>query len=67
VINEIVKFKHVGTGKFLSVEDDKDLVLRNTSNNLNCLFIIKSDMAQKKEIKYKDEMEENNEISVKST
>lgn len=64
VIGEVVRFKHIGTGKFLSVEDGKDLVLRNNSHSLNCLFVIKSDSSQKKEIKYKDEIEmsKNNQI-----
>jgi hypothetical protein len=57
VIGEIVKLKHIGTGKFLCVEDEKDLGLNNTSNKLSCLFIIKSDNAQKKEMKYSEEFE----------
>jgi hypothetical protein len=56
IIDEIVRFRHVGTGKYLSLADDRtELVLKNSSNSLACLFILKSDMSNKKQTKYIDE------------
>jgi len=43
----------LGTGKYLGISDDnKGLELHPNGNSLNCLFMIKSDMAQKKAPKY---------------
>ena len=47
---------HVGTGKFLALKSNKThLILQNNSNSIDTLFVIKSDMQTKKEIKYTDE------------
>ena len=39
-LEEIVRFRHVGTGKFLAISDEDNVtpVLSNTSNNLSTLF-----------------------------
>lgn len=53
ILDEVIRIRHVGTGKFLAISDDKmELELKNTSNNMSCLFVLRSDMAQKKEQKY---------------
>ena len=50
VLEEIVRFRHVGTGKFLCFnEENQGLMLNNSSNSLNCLFIVKPDNAGKKD------------------
>jgi hypothetical protein len=49
-LDEVCRFRHIGTGKYLAIcnIDESELVLINSSNSLQCLFILKSDMAQKK-------------------
>jgi hypothetical protein len=47
-LGEVYRLKHVGTGKYLSLGDDyKELILRDTANSLNTLFVFKSDMSTK--------------------
>ena len=56
ILEEIVRFRHVGTGKFLCVSDNGiDLYLSGTSNDLDTLFVLKSDMSNKNKTKYLDE------------
>lgn len=56
ILEEIVRFRHVGTGKFLAVDENGiDLTLTGSSNNLNCLFTCKSDMSNKTRTKFLDE------------
>lgn len=48
ILEEIVRFRHVGTGKFLCIGDNGiDLSLTGSSNNLDTLFLLKSDMSNK--------------------
>lgn len=55
VMEEIVRFRHVGTGKFLAIgKDDTTPILSNTSNNLSTLFKCKSEMANKQPTKFLD-------------
>jgi hypothetical protein len=43
----------VGTGKFLSISDDKlELEMKNSSSSINTLFVLKSDMTNKTNTKY---------------
>lgn len=45
ILDEVYRFRHVGTGKFLAVaENRKDLTLINTTNSLDTLFCFKSEM-----------------------
>ena len=56
ILEEIVRFRHVGTGKFLCVDENGiDLILTGSSNDLDTLFLLKSDMANKTPTKYLDE------------
>jgi hypothetical protein len=56
ILEEIIRFRHVGTGKFLCIDDnDIDLTMTGSSNNLNCLFILKSDMSNKNQTRFLDE------------
>jgi len=56
ILEEIVRFRHVGTGKFLCIgENGIDLTLTGGSNNLDCLFLMKSDMSNNKPTKFLDE------------
>ena len=53
ILDEIVRFRHVGTGKFLCIgENGIDLSLRGSSNNLDTLFTLKSDMSNRTATKY---------------
>jgi hypothetical protein len=53
ILQEIVRFRHVGTGKFLCVDDNEiDLILTGSSNDLDTLFSLKSDMSNKTPTKY---------------
>jgi hypothetical protein len=55
ILEEIVRFRHVGTGKFLAVDENGiDLTLSGSSNNLECLFTCKSDMSNKNRTKFLD-------------
>ena len=55
ILDEVYRLKHLGTGKFLAVSDDQqEIVLLNHSNSLKTLFVLKSDMNTKKEVKYLD-------------
>ena len=55
ILEEIVRFRHVGTGKFLCIGcNGIDLSLTGSSNNLETLFCLKSDMSNKKKTKYLD-------------
>jgi len=55
ILEEIVRFRHVGTGKFLCIDhNDIDLTMVGSSNNLNCLFTLKSDMSNKKPTQFLD-------------
>lgn len=55
-LNELVRLRHVSTGKFLAVgEDMQSLVLKNSSNFLSCLFVVKSDLSGKKDPVHKVE------------
>jgi hypothetical protein len=43
----------VGSGKYLAVADDKqEIILRNSSNNLNTLFVLKSEMQTKGNMRF---------------
>jgi len=54
-MEEIVRFRHVGTGKFLAIgEDGMTPILSNTSNNLSTLFKCKSEMSNKQPTKFLD-------------
>lgn len=47
-LEEVYRLKHVGTGKYLSLADDKqELVLRDMANSLSTLFVFKTDMLNK--------------------
>ena len=48
-MEEIVRFRHVGTGKFLSVSEEDGItpLLSNTSNDMSTLFKCKSEMSNK--------------------
>jgi hypothetical protein len=63
ILDEVCRLKHVATGKFLAVSQDNsmELTLVNSSNNLYCLFKLRSDMSQKKENKFGEEMEDDDE------
>jgi hypothetical protein len=54
VIDEIVKFKHVGSGKYLCLDSESKLGLRSDSTSLNCLFYIRSNQTQNKNNAYVD-------------
>lgn len=55
-LGEVYRLKHVGTGKYLSLGDNyKELILRDTANSLNTLFMFKSDMSTKTTDRYIDE------------
>jgi hypothetical protein len=54
VIDEVVKFKHVGTGKYLCLNSDSKLGLSSNSSNLSALFFIRSHKTQNKNNKYVD-------------
>lgn len=53
-LNEVVRLRHIGTGKYLAVDeqDRQNLVLHDRANSLDCLFMLRADMAPKKELKY---------------
>ena len=56
ILDEVYRMKHLGTGKYLTVAEDKqELVLLNNANSLSTLFIFRSDMNTKKAVKYLDE------------
>ena len=56
ILDQVYRLMHVGTGKFLALKSNKThLILQNNSNSIDTLFVIKSDMQTKKEIKYTDE------------
>ena len=49
ILDEVYRIRHVVTGKFLAVADDRQyLCLKPKSNSLQCLFLIKSDMENRK-------------------
>jgi hypothetical protein len=49
IIDEVYRIRHVVTGKFLAVADDKQyLCLKSKATTPSCLFIIKSDMETRK-------------------
>ena len=53
ILDEVYRLRHVGTGKYLAISDEKsELVLRMTANSLSTLFIFKSEMQTKVECKY---------------
>ena len=55
ILDEVYRLRHVGTGKYLAISDDRsELVLRMTANSLSTLFIFKSEMQTKVECKYID-------------
>ena len=46
ILDEVYRLRHLGTGKFLAIADDKqELVLRNRPHSLSTLFVFKSDMS----------------------
>lgn len=48
----------MGTGKYLSVADDKfEIELKNNSSSYNSLFVLKSDMTNKSNTKYEESIE----------
>lgn len=54
-MDEVVRFRHIGTTKFLALaEDGINLELLSTSNDLRCLFFIRSSSANSKQFKYVD-------------
>jgi hypothetical protein len=55
-IEEIVRFRHVGTGKFLAISEEDGItpLLSNTSNNMSTLFKCKSEMSNKQPTKFLD-------------
>lgn len=56
IFEEWYRLRHIGTGKFLAVDDDGlNLILRSTASHISCLFRFKSEMSNKKEVKYQDE------------
>lgn len=56
ILDQVYRLMHVGTGKFLALKSNKThLILQNNSNSIDTLFLIKSDMSTKKEVKYVDE------------
>jgi len=56
ILDEVCRFRHVGTGKFLAVDEDRQqLTLKNSCMSLSCLFKIRSEMAQKSAVKFQDE------------
>jgi hypothetical protein len=61
ILDEVCRFKHVGTGKYLAIshENPQELTLTNQANNLNCLFKLRSDMSQKKEIDFNEEAKDD--------
>jgi hypothetical protein len=41
--NELIKLKHIGTGKFLALANDcRNIELCHDSNSLSCLFYLRS-------------------------
>jgi hypothetical protein len=61
-LEEVIRLKHIGTGKFLSVADDRqELVLRDSGNSLSCLFMIKQEMALQKKAKFYGESPEGHD------
>jgi len=55
ILEECVRFRHVGTGKFLSIDDNNiDLTMTGSSNDLNTLFTLKSDMSNRTATKFLD-------------
>jgi hypothetical protein len=49
MVDEIYRFKHIGSGKYLALSDDKqDVILRGTANSPLTLFVLRSDMQTKK-------------------
>jgi hypothetical protein len=63
ILDEVYRFRHVGTGKFLAVdaEDSSKLTLINTQMSLETLFCFKSEMQTKKDLKYVDEEEDEDQ------
>jgi hypothetical protein len=56
MIDEVYRIRHIATGKFLAVADDKqEIILKNTANSLSTLFIIKSDMQTKNTMRYDEQ------------
>ena len=55
ILEEIVRFRHVGTGKFLCIDKNNiDLTMVGSSNNLDTLFVFKSDMSNRTATKFLD-------------
>lgn len=53
ILDEVYRFRHVSTGKFLALADDKqEMVLRNSSNSLSTLFVLKSEMQTKTNVRF---------------
>ena len=53
LLDEVYRLRHVGTGKFLAIADDKqEMVLRNSSNSLTTLFVLKSEMQTKTNVRF---------------
>jgi hypothetical protein len=60
ILEEVYRLRHVGSGKYLAISDDKtELILRMTANSLSTLFVFKSEMQNKVESKHleKDDAE----------
>lgn len=52
ILDEYVRFRHIGTGKFLATATDgQGLKLETSSNHLECLFILRSSMGNRKNMK----------------
>jgi hypothetical protein len=61
-LDEVYRFRHVGTGKFLAIaktENRLDLTLSSTANSLDTLFCFKSEMTTKKQSKYGEEIDDD--------
>lgn len=59
-MEEVIRLRHVGTGKFLAVSDDgsfesKDIKLLNSNYSLRTLFKFRSDMSNMNPTKFLDE------------
>mmetsp|Transcript_30174 Transcript_30174/g.46106 ORF Transcript_30174/g.46106 Transcript_30174/m.46106 type:complete len:580 (-) Transcript_30174:7543-9282(-) len=55
ILGEFYRFRHIGTGKYLAVGDDRtELILRNTACSASTLFTLQSDMSTKNPDKFTD-------------
>jgi hypothetical protein len=49
ILDDVYRLKHLGTGKYLALAEDKqELVLLGSTNSLLTLFVFKSDMSTRK-------------------